>query len=199
MDEKTEELRELFIDVTDEEAVTESQEEARGSLTEDEQRVDDQLESVIARMREQYEFRTDLSDADLRKVVRGFFEGEADTAIAERLDVSRRTVVRARLDLQLLRDSDTEAPFDLDAFQDMLVDERSTSGIADAFDVSESTVRRYRDVIEARNEARRVSDRYRHEFEETLPDTALSARHTDHVKEDGLDEATEGMESNVSM
>lgn len=199
MDEKTEELRDLFMAVTDEESVTESQEEARGSLTEDEARVDDQLESVIARMRERYEFRTDLSDAELRVVVRGFFEDEADTAIAEDLGVSRRAVVRARLDLQLLRESYTDAPFDVDAFQDMLVDEQSTSDIADAFDVSESTVRRYRDVVEARNEARRVSDRYRREFEETLPETALSARHTDQVKQDGLEEATEGMETNLSM
>lgn len=198
MDEKTEELRDLFVNVTNAETVTEAQEEQRGSLTGD-GGVDEQLEGIVARMRERYEFRTDLSDGDLRRVVRGYFGDDSDTAIADALGVSRRTVVRARLDLHLFRESDTDAPFDLKTFEDALESEESTADLATAFDVSESTVRRYRAVVEARAEAERVSHRFRREFKDALPDTALATRHAAHVREDGLDEATEGMENNLQL
>jgi len=46
MDEKTEELRDIFIDVTDEDTVTESQEETRGSLI-DREGIRDRLEGVV--------------------------------------------------------------------------------------------------------------------------------------------------------
>ncbi|MFQ3295674.1 MAG: hypothetical protein ACI8VE_002763, partial [Natrialbaceae archaeon] len=54
-------------------------------------------------------------------------------------------------------------------------------------------------VIRARDEARRSNDRFRDEFETILPDADLSTRLTGDVKEDGLDDATEGMETNVSF
>lgn len=199
MDEKTEELRDIFMDVTDEDTVTESQEETRGSLTEDEQAVADRLEEVVAEMRERYGFGTDLADRDLCRVVRGFYEGESDSTVADALDVSRRVVFRARLDLHLVRDRDTDAPFEMATLRELLARDRSVSEIADELDVSESTVRRYRRVVNAQDEARRVSDRFRSEFEDILTDAGITTQMTTDIKEDGLEEATEGMETDVSL
>jgi hypothetical protein len=198
MDEKTEELRDIFMDVTDEEAVTEQQEESRGSLTEAVASAE-RIGEIVAGMREKYDFDSTLSDEALATVVEGFYRGAADSTIAEELDVTRREVFRARLDLHLVRERDTDAPFDFAEFRDLLSKEVPVNDVAAHFDVSESTVRRYRRVVRAQKEARRVSDRYRSEFEDVLVDADLSEQFTSDMKDDGLEEATDGMETNVSF
>jgi FixJ family two-component response regulator len=200
MDEKTEELRDIFMDVTDESTVTEQQEETYGSLS-SEAEVDERLEDVVARMRDRYDFGTTLSDEELVTVVRGFYAGDSDAKIARDLgDASLgKTVSRARIDLHLIRDSDTDAPFDMEELRDLLDRETSTTDCADELDVSESTVRRYRRVVETQQERRTVNDQFREEFENILHDGELSDRMTESVEEDGLDDATEGMETNVSF
>lgn len=199
MDEKTEELRDIFMDVTDESTVTERQEETHGSLS-SEGDVRERLRTLVSEMRERYDFGTTLSDDDLVTVVRGYYDGDSDSGIARELgDASLgKTVSRARIDLHLLRDRDTDAPFDLDDLRTLLA-AGSIADCADELDVSESTVRRYRRIIEAQNEARAVNDRYRDEFENILYDRNLSERMTEDIQEDGLDDATDGMETNVSF
>jgi FixJ family two-component response regulator len=199
MDEKTEKLREIFVETTDEETITESQRADRGSLTESERDTNERLESVIAEMRETYEFDTDLDGEALRTVVRGFYAGRSDTDLADGLGVSRHAVFRARMALHLVRDADTDAPFDLSEFRNRLVSDQSASDLADDLGVAASTIRRYRTVVETQNRARRVSHRYRAAFEDALPDTALSAHLTADIQEDGLDDATEGIETDVSF
>ena len=198
MDEKTEELRDIFMDVTDEEAVTESQEESRGSLT-DERDAGERIVEIVADMRERYDFDASLSDEELAAVVEGFYTGATDSAIADELDVSRREVFRARLDLHLVRERDTDAPFDLAEFRDLLSKDVPTGDLAAHFEVSPSTVRRYRRVVRARKEARRVSDHFRSEFEDALVDADIGEQFTTDMKDDGLEEATDGMETNVSF
>jgi FixJ family two-component response regulator len=194
----TEELRDIFKDISDEDTVTETQEDSRGSLMRD-RASEERLHEIIDRMREDHEFESSLSDDELVTVVQRFYDDAADSAIADELGVSRRDVFRARLDLHLLRDRDTDAPFDLAALRDLLADDRSTGEVADALDVSESTVRRYRLVVEARNEARRVSDRFRSEFEDALLEADMGEEFTDEMADDGLEGATEGTETNVSF
>ncbi|WP_434085387.1 helix-turn-helix transcriptional regulator [Natronomonas marina] len=241
MTENTEELRDIFKDVADEDTVTETQEEPRGSLTA-ERASEERLVEIVERMRADHEFETALSDEELAGVVERFYEGDSDAAIADALDVSRRDVFRARMDLHLVRDRDTDPPFELtdlrellaeeyptseiaerlDVFRarmdlhlvrdrdtdppfeltdlrELLAEEYPTSEIAERLDVSASTVRRYRRVVEAQNESRRVSERFQSEFEDVLLETEMSEQFTDDVAEDGLEEATEGTETNVSF
>ncbi|WP_134671214.1 conditioned medium-induced protein 4 [Halorussus marinus] len=200
MDEKTEELRDIFMDVTDESTVTERQEETHGSLS-SETELHERLEAVVAQMRERYDFGTTLSDEELVTVVRGYYAGDSDAEIARELgDASLgKTVARARVDLHLLRDADADAPFDLDELRELLDEEASTADCADALDVSESTIRRYRRIIETKREMRTVNDRFTDEFENVLRDRELSDRMTEEMQKDGLDDATEGMETNVSF
>jgi len=197
MDEKTEELRDIFMDVSDEGAVTESQEASRGSLADtDEAGVADRLGDVIARMRERYEFQTELVDEALVTVVRLFYEGSDDATIAAEIGADESDVVAARLDLHLLRDGDTEAPFDLAEFRRRVAnDDPSVAELADEFDIDESWTAHYRRVVAAQDAARRVSHRFQSEFEDVLTDAGLSTQHAAALREDGLDEATEDIDS----
>ena len=200
MDEKTEELRDIFEEVTGEETVTETQEETPGTLAgEDDGEVAERLAGVVARMREEYEFDIDLSDAEYAHLVRAYYEGEEDAEIAEALDVDRREVVRARLDVHLVRDRDRDAPFELKRLRRLLNDDDSTNEIAEELDVSASTVRRYRRIVETENAIRSVSARYQADFEDVLTDAGISSDMTSDVKEDGLEDATEGAEAESDM
>jgi hypothetical protein len=197
MDEKTEQLRDIFMDVSGEARVTESQADQRGSLADaDDDSVADRLHAVVARMRERYEFRTGFDDEGLVTVVRGFYEGESDADMADRLDTDEDSIVDARLDLHLLRETDDDAPFDVPAFRKRVVNsDASDAELADAFDVDEATAAHYRAVVEAQAAARQVSHRFQSEFEDVLTEAGLSTQHTAAVRETGLDEATEDIDS----
>ncbi|WP_430504426.1 conditioned medium-induced protein 4 [Haloparvum sp. PAK95] len=202
MDEKTEELRDIFIDTTGADTVTESQEEEPGSITEsDEDGTADRLAELIDAMRAEYEFTTDLDDADYERVVRGFFDGESDETVAADLDVHADTVFAARMDLHLVDEADRDAPFDLDelkrlAVDDVPVDERPAHLDAD---VDPDTVRHYSAVVDADVESTRANHRFRDEFEQLLTDADLETSHASDVHDDGLEEAAEDIETNVSF
>lgn len=200
MTEKTDELRDIFVSVTDEEAVTESQAETRGSLATDEEGVDERLIAVIDRIRERFPFRSDLADGDLATVVRAYFEGESDAAIADRLGVAESAVREARLDCHLVRDGDVPESVDLGDLRTRIDDPTETEMPSDgalgaALDADPEAVARARRVLATRARSRSVSQRFRSEFEDALADAGLSSRMTESVREDGLSEATDDMDS----
>ncbi|QFU82195.1 conditioned medium-induced protein 4 [Natronorubrum aibiense] len=198
MNEKTEELRDLFTDVTDgEETVTESQENTRGSLERDERTTTERLENVIGQMRDRYEFETSLSDDDLVAVAKAFYDGDSDADIADDLDadVDAADVFEARMALHLVDESDADE-VDLAAIRDR---EEDDATLAAEYDVGEAEIRRYRRVAAAEDESRAANDRYRDEFDSILADAEISGRMATDVREDGLEDATEGMETEVDF
>lgn len=195
MNEKTAELRDIFTEVTDEETVTESQVADRGSLEQDEGTIEERLESVISQMRERYEFDTSLTTAELRTVARHFYDGAADDEIAHELDVEPDEVFEARLSLHLTREAEVE-PVDLVALREH---DGSPEALADEFGLSTDEIARYSAIAEARAESRAANDRYRDEFDSILAGADLTTRMASDVREDGLDDATEGMETDVSF
>ena len=202
MDDKTEELRDIFMDVSDSETVTESQAESRGSLTDiDESAAADRLRETVGRMRERYDFESDLGDAALISLIQGFYEGRTDDELAEALGVSVSAVVTARLDLHLLRDDDLDADFDLAAFRRRVVGSdaaesgESDAELADRFDIELSEASHYRRVVETQAASRQVSHRFQAAFEDALAEAGLSTQLTSAVMESGLDEATEDIDS----
>ncbi len=197
MDEKTEQLRDIFIDVADEETVTEAQTEQRGSLLRKES-VNDRLEGTIEKMRTRFGFGTELGSHTLRVIVRQFYDGESDDGIATILSIPSDVVFEARMDLHLVRDDDAEG-VDLAAVRNQLDTDQSPTQIAETLGVDRKTVSRARQVIRAENRAQRVSQRFRTEFEEILTDADIAVRLTAETQEDGLEEATEGMEVNVEF
>jgi len=202
MDEKTEELRDIFIDTTGADTVTESQEEGPGSITKsDEDGTADRLAELIDAMRAQYEFTTSLDDADYERVVRGFFDGESDETLAADFDTDADTVFAARMDLHLVDEADRDAPFDLDELKRLSVDDVAVAGRPahlDA-DVDADTVRHYSTVVDADVESTRANHRFRDEFEQLLTDADLETSHASEVHDDGLEEAAEDIETNVSF
>ncbi|ELY65504.1 hypothetical protein [Natrinema versiforme] len=196
MNDKTEELRDIFTDVTDgEETVTESQENTRGSLERDERSDEDRLESVVQQMRERYAFETGLSDDELISVARAFYDDRSDEAIADDLGVDTADVFEARMSLHLVGEDDADE-VDLAAIRDR---EEDDATLADEYDVSADRIRRYRRVAAAEDESRAANDRYRDEFDSILADSELSEQITSDLREDGLEDATEGMETNVDF
>jgi hypothetical protein len=190
MDEKTEELRDIFVDVAGEDTVTERQEAGHGSLLSDEDGVEERLLAVIDRLRERFDVDTDLSDDDLVTVVRRYYEGDDDAAIAETVGAEVDAVSRARIALHLLRDEDTEAPFDLARLREGDPDE-----VREEFELTDDQLRRYQRVVAAQTRARQVSGRFQSEYEDVLHDAGITTVLTDGVRDDGLDEATEDIGS----
>jgi hypothetical protein len=200
MDEKTEKLRDIFVDVAGDETVTESQAEARGSLIEeDDEAIAARLEDVLERMQERYGFDSDLDEEALYAVVRRFYEGEDDATIAEALDIDEEAVFLARTDLHLLREADVDPPFAFEELRELLDAEYTVSEMAAVLDADEPAVQRYRRVLETQRESRQVNGRFRDEFEEILTDADLGTRMTEDVRETGLEDATDGMETDISF
>lgn len=198
MDEKTETLRDIFIDVAEQDTVTEQQEESPGTLTEHAAR-ERRVHAVIAEMRERYAFETDFDDDALAQIARGHCEGESDAEIAAALDADPADVRRARLDLHLLDEDDRELPVDLAAVREAIDEEATVADLDDRFDAARSDLVTAREVIQAEREMRRSNYRFRDEFHALLTDSDLSERLTESAKEDGLEDATEGIETNTSF
>lgn len=201
MDKKTETLRDIFVDVTGSETVTEHQSDPRGSIPTDSEKIDVRIRAVIERMTDRYELETPLSDEELVVVVRSFFEGKDDKTIAAKLDETHdpATVTDARIQLHLLTEEDLDGPIDGAQLQTRLDDGESIEEIAADLDIEKSILQQYRRVLEVQRERRLVGDRFRQSFEYAMGEASLSHRLTENIKKDGLEDATEDIETNVSF
>ncbi|MFW6320897.1 MAG: conditioned medium-induced protein 4 [Halohasta sp.] len=199
MDDKTEELRDIFIDATGSDTVTESQSESPGSLTDREVDVDERLAELVERMRERYTFETDLDDRRLCELLRAYYDDQSDREIAADLEVDPEVVFTARMDLHLVGEADREAPFDLDRLRRLIVEEIPLAERADRLDVTEETARHYSEVVRADLRSTRANNRFRDEFAELLTDSDLTGQLARDAREDGLQEATEDIETDVSF
>ncbi|MUW14684.1 hypothetical protein GJ633_08405 [Halorubrum sp. CBA1125] len=205
MDEKTSALRDIFLDATGSETVTERQADARGSLADrDEAAVDERLRELVAAMRERYGFSTDLDDAAYARVARGRFDDEDDAAIAAAIadSVDAETVRDARLDLHLVRESDRvvdDAPFAYDDLKRLTAAGRSIVECAEELDADVDAVARHASVARADLTSTRTNDRFRDEFRALLTDAEIEESHAASAREDGLREATEDIETDVSL
>ncbi|XGI84608.1 conditioned medium-induced protein 4 [Halorutilales archaeon Cl-col2-1] len=197
---KTEELRDLFVEVTDESTVTEEKKESHGTLK-DEEEINEEIEGTVEEMLDRYGIDTKLDTDDLVELVRLYHDGYSDTEIARDLGDEKlnKTVARTRVKLHLFRESDFDPPFDIDRLREFVDDDLTTAEMADELDVSKSTVRSYVHVIEAENEADRANHKYQDRFKNLLEDREISERITSSATEDGLQEATEGLEVDVDM
>jgi hypothetical protein len=203
MGDRTEELRDLFESVTGTESVTERQRRPRGSLG-SETNPRKALEAEIEAMGEARGFETDLQTDALAMIVEHFYDGADDAEIAQVLtdqyaDVDKSTVVQARLDLHLVRESerpDSAAVSVLEAVSDGTV---PVAEAANTLDVTVPTVRHWLRVRETQIDRRQVADRYRQAFETILQDRDIAERLTASLEETGLDEAVADQEVDVDM
>ena len=198
MDEKTEALRDIFIDATGSETVTERQEASRGSIADDgTDASDDELLAVLTRMRERFDFRSTLDDDELLTVLRGFFSGASDDAIAADVGETRAAVFTARMDLHLVTDDDHTS---VDAAVRPLVrDGADLDACLDDVDADAELVERAYHVAVSEMAAARTNHRFSDEFSDLLTDDDISTRLATDARRDGLRDATEDIETNVSL
>jgi|AntRauTorcE11898_2_1112593.scaffolds.fasta_scaffold00356_6 hypothetical protein len=200
MDEQTEELRDLFVETTGEESVTEDQEDDRGDLTDvtaddAEQRIDE----LVGGMRERYAFASGLDDDALVRVVTGFYGGESDAEIADAVDADEGTVFRARMDLHLVRESEHDAPLPLTELRELIVDDVPLEERVDRLDADAETVEHYSQIVEADLRSTRANDRFTDQFADLLTDADLRESHTGDAHATGLEEAAEDIETNTQL
>lgn len=110
MDERTADLRDLFLDVSEEATVTESQEVDRGSLVSSNDYVEEDLRTVIRDMTARFDFSTGFEVETLSQIVQQFYAGSADDEIAENLDCSSEQVFEARMELHLVAETERLDP-----------------------------------------------------------------------------------------
>lgn len=200
MDEKTAALREIFLDTTGSETVTEGQAESPGTLTgEDEDAVLDRLRTLVETMQNRYEFETDFETDQLVTLVRCFFDAVDDETMAEHFDRTPEEVFQARMALHLVRDSDRDGPIDFPKLKQLHVEDVPMPELIEELDADEGTVRRYTAVANAELESTRANNRFRDEFRELLTDSDLEGSLTSEASEDGLADATEDLETDVSF
>lgn len=201
MDEKTEELRDIFVETTGEEAVTEAQEDEPGDLGDEagDDEAEARLPELVSRMRERYAFESGLDDEDLVRIVEAYYDGADDEAIAAAVDADRETVFAARMDLHLVREGDREAPFAYDELRRLVVEGVPVAERADRLETTEAMVEHYSQVVHADLRSTRASDRFTDEFAQLLTDQDLQQDHAGETREDGLKEATEDIETDVSL
>lgn len=185
-DAETEHLRDVFVEATGTETATTDQEADRGSLLED-GTVDGAVTGIVAEMRDTLGFETGLDDGTLATVVRRFHAGDDDADIAATVDVPETAVVRARFDLHLLRDDDTD-PALLAAVE-----------AGREVDADPGAVARAEGVARAHRRASRVSERFRAAFEERLTDADLEGRVIGDARADGLREAAEDINPEIDL
>lgn len=157
---------------------------------------DTRISDTIAELRDRYGLRTQLSDNQLVALVRAFFEGEGDTAIARRLgDLSLdKTVTRARIGLHLFRESDTTADFDVEGLRECFAAEHSSTECARQYEIAASTAHRYRRIFDAKQHAQQVDHQYYDRFQRYCTQDIDDATdfETDAAANNGLRDAIDG-------
>jgi hypothetical protein len=196
MDDETAALRDLFLNVAGEERVTEPGTPERGSLL-DLPTVRDRLADIVAELVDADELTTALDPDHLPDLVIAVYDGATDDEIATELDAEPEQVARARLDCGLVRDADLDIP-DREALDECLRD-GTPAACADRLGLDSVAVERYtraRGIVAERGEGTASVAEH---IERAFADTDLSAHRTAGVRDDGLREAAEDIETDVEF
>ncbi len=185
MSDKTDQLRDLFLKISTNTTVVEKQATQHGTLKGSAE-LERALREVVSEMVGRYNIQTKLTLDQLATMVRLFYNELSDTEIAEQLGdrALNKTVSRARIKLQLFRESDLVLPFDKDEFMQLVVAGCSVKETSEKLDVAPSTVSEYKsifDCLEAKEQ-----DGYTKIFEEILSDQEVSEKMVAHISKDGL-------------
>lgn len=185
MSDKTDQLRDLFLKISTNTTVVEKQATQHGTLKGSAE-IERALREVVSEMVGRYNIQTKLTLDQLATTVRLFYSGLSDTEIAEQLGdrALNKTVSRARIKLQLFRESNLALPFDKDEFMQLVVAGCSVKETSEKLDVAPSTVSEYKSIfacLEAKEQ-----DGYTKIFEEILSDQEVSEKMVAHISKDGL-------------
>jgi len=185
MSDKTDQLRDLFLKISTNTKVVEKQATQHGTLKGSAE-IERALREVVSEMVGRYNVQTKLTLDQLATTVRLFYNELSDTEIAEQLGdhALNKTVSRARIKLQLFRETDLVLPFDKDKFMQLIVAGRSVKETSEMLDVAPSTISEYKSIFSCLKA--KEQDGYTKIFEEILSDQEVSEMMVAHITKDGL-------------
>ncbi len=181
-------LLELFTTITNKKAIVEPMRKVHGTLR-DRDAVEREIALIMREILDRGYFKTKLTPRQLAKLVVAYYDGMNDTEIARALGDEKlsKTVARARVRLKLFRDLDFKMPFDQEKLVKLLESDKTLKEISEELNVSPSTLREYRHVIEQRSDT--TLDPYLERIRDVMEDRDLSEAMTRGVANDGLSEA----------
>ncbi|HOT94628.1 MAG TPA: winged helix-turn-helix transcriptional regulator [Methanoregulaceae archaeon] len=190
-------LLQLFSNITSKTKIVEPMKKIHGSLR-DRDAVEREIALVMREVLDQGFFKTKLKPLQLAKLVSDFYAGRNDTEIARDLGDEKlsKTVARARIRLKLFRDLDFRMPFDRQDFRDMVDAGLTMKEIAERLNVSPSTLREYRHVLE--QEEDHTLDVYLERIKDIMEDRDLTEQMTHSATNDGLGEAIDITEAELA-
>jgi AraC-like DNA-binding protein len=168
-----------------------------GSLR-DRDAVEREIALVMREVLDQGFFKTKLKPLQLAKLVSDFYAGRNDTEIARDLGDEKlsKTVARARIRLKLFRELDFKMPFEKQVLRDMIAADVNMKDIADQLDVSPSTLREYRHVLEQEDD--HTLDLYLERIRDIMEDRDLSEQMTHSATADTLGESIDITEAELA-
>jgi DNA-binding NarL/FixJ family response regulator len=187
-DTRKRQLLELFTTITNKKAIVEPMRKVHGTLR-DRDAVEREIALIMREILDRGYFKTKLTPRQLAKLVVAYYDGMNDTEIARALGDEKlsKTVARARVRLKLFRDLDFKMPFDQEELLKLLESGKTLKEISEELNVSPSTLREYRHVIEQRSDT--TLDPYLERIRDVMEDRDLSEAMTRGVANDGLSEA----------
>jgi hypothetical protein len=187
-DTRKKQLLELFTNITSKTKIVEPMKKIHGTLR-DQEAIEREIALIMREILDQGHFKTKLAPRQLAKLVVAYYDGKNDTEIARALGDEKlsKTVARARVRLKLFRDLDFKMPFDRYSMEELLESGKTMKEVSEELDVSPSTLREYRHVIE--QEADTTLDPYLERIRDVMEDRDLSEQMTRGVANDGLSEA----------
>ncbi len=190
-------LLQLFSNITSKTKIVEPMKKIHGSLR-DRDAVEREIALVMREVLDQGFFKTKLKPLQLAKLVSDFYVGRNDTEIARDLGDEKlsKTVARARIRLKLFRELDFKMPFDKQELRDMLEAGLNMKEIAERLNVSPSTLREYRHVLE--QEEDHTLDVYLERIKDIMEDRDLTEQMTHSATNDGLGEAIDITEAELA-
>lgn len=103
MDEKTEELRDIFMSVSDDETLVEEQKEKAITAT---QSAEERMEDVIGTLQSEHDVELREEMTTVIEIVKEYFQDRSDEEIADELDTPEDAVAHDRITLHLFHESD---------------------------------------------------------------------------------------------
>jgi len=196
-DRRKAQLLQLFSNITSKTKIVEPMKKIHGSLR-DRDAVEREIALVMREVLDQGFFKTKLKPLQLAKLVSDFYAGRNDTEIARDLGDEKlsKTVARARIRLKLFRDLDFRMPFEKQELTDMIDAGLNMKDIADRLNVSPSTLREYRHVLE--QEEDHTLDLYLERIKDIMEDRDLTEQMCRSATNDGLGEAIDITEAELA-
>ena len=185
---RKQQLLELFTNITSKTKIVEPMKKIHGTLR-DRDAIEREIALIMREILDQGYFKTKLAPRQLAKLVVAYYDGKNDTEIARALGDEKlsKTVARARVRLKLFRELDFKMPFDRCVMEGLLDSGKTMKEVSEELDVSPSTLREYRHVIE--QELDTTLNPYLERIRDVMEDRDLSEQMTRGVANDGLSEA----------